>query len=102
MAQHGLKLLRSLPETPERAGRELGLQLRLGYSLMFSKGYTHPESGAAMSRARELCHQLGDSAQLFPAVNGVWAYHLVSAEMLAARDVATELLRMAEKSQDRL
>ncbi|HZF71919.1 MAG TPA: hypothetical protein VEZ51_00705, partial [Gemmatimonadaceae bacterium] len=102
LAQHGLKLLRSLPETPERAGRELGLQLRLGYSLMFSKGYTHPESGAAMTRAREICQQLGDSSQLFPALNGVWAYHLVSAEMRAARDVATELLRMAEKSQDRL
>ncbi len=102
LAQHGLKLLQSLPETLERAGRELGLQLRLGYSLMFSKGYTHPESGAAMTRAREICQQLGDSAQLFPALNGVWAYHLVSAEMRAAREVATELLRMAEKSQDRL
>jgi DNA-binding SARP family transcriptional activator/predicted ATPase len=102
LAERGLKLLRTLPDSPERVGRELGIQLRLGYSLMFSKGYTHPESGTAMTRAREICHQLGDSAQLFPAVNGVWAYHLVSAEMLAARDVATELLRMAEKSQDRL
>src|SRR5213592_149935 len=102
LAQHGLELLWSLPETPERAGRELGLQLRLGYSLMFSKGYTHPESGAAMTRAREICQQLGDAAQLFPALNGVWAYHLVSAEMRAAREVATELLRMAEKSQDGL
>src|SRR3989442_13039855 len=55
-----------------------------------------------MTRAREICQQLGDSAQLFPAVNGVWAYYLVSAEMRAAREVAIELLRMAESSQDRL
>ena len=102
LAQRGLGLLQSLPETPERAGRELGLQLRLGYSLMFSRGYTLPESGAAMTRAREICQLLGDSVQIFAAVFGVWAYYLVSAEMRAAREVAQDLVRMSEGVRDPL
>src|SRR5881396_2623754 len=100
LAQHGLRLLQTLPETGERAGRELGLQLRLGYSLMFTKGYTHPESGAAMTRAREICQAFGETPQLFPAVFGVWAYYIVSAEMRSARETAEQLLRMAESARD--
>ena len=48
----GWKLLRKLPETPERDGRELGLQLTLGFSLQSVLSWAAPEAGAAFTRAR--------------------------------------------------
>jgi len=37
--RHGLTLLATLPDTPRRAGRELGLQILLGNALIAVQGY---------------------------------------------------------------
>ena len=47
-------MLGTLPNTSERAGLELALQLRLGYAVRITKGYADPEPGRCMARAREL------------------------------------------------
>jgi predicted ATPase len=60
----GLELLRTLPETIERARRELALQVALTGPLVASKGYAATEAAAAAIRARELCEQLGDVDRL--------------------------------------
>ena len=39
----GLELLKTLPDTPERAQQELTLQITLGTPLMATKGYAAPE-----------------------------------------------------------
>src|SRR5262249_10885610 len=41
----GLELLKTLPDTPERAQQELMLQLALGNPLMATKGWAAPEAG---------------------------------------------------------
>jgi predicted ATPase len=92
----GLELLRTLPETPERARQELSLQLALGGPLIAARGYAAPETGAAFDRARELCEQLGDTAQQLAALYGLWAYHTVRAEYGTARRLAEQFLRLAE------
>ena len=38
-----LELLKTLPDTPERAQQELTLQITLGAPLMATKGYAAPE-----------------------------------------------------------
>jgi predicted ATPase len=53
-----------------------------------------------MMRARDLCRRLGEPPELFPAKLGVWAYYLVRSEQQAARELAEEMLRMAEEAQD--
>jgi predicted ATPase len=50
----GLELLRRLPDDPERARRELELQLSFADSLRWTKGLGSPESGRALARARGL------------------------------------------------
>src|SRR5436309_1791936 len=100
LAKRGLGLLHSLPDRPQRAGQELGLQLRLGYSLGIAKGYTHPESGSSMARAREICQVLGDTPELFSAIFGLWAYYITSGNTRPAREMAERLLRMAESRTD--
>ena len=68
-----LELLKTLPDTPERASQELTLHLALGPALMATKGFAAPEVEQHYTRARELCEQLGDTPQLFPVLFGLLA-----------------------------
>lgn len=95
----GLELLKTLPDTPERARLELQLQIALGVPLAASKGYAAPELEKAYLRARELCQQLGEAAQLSPALWGLWVFHFVRAELQTARELGAQLLRLAQRSQ---
>ncbi len=97
--RNGLNLLGCLPEA-ERPQRELDLQVALGVALMATQGWAAPEAGRANARARELCEQLGATAQLWPVLYGQWVFHAVRAEHNAAREVADEFLRRAQEHQD--
>jgi len=100
LAQRGLKVLHSLPAAPERDRLELPLQLALGRSLCLTSGYTDQEPVACFARARELAHAIGDQVQFLPVVWGLWMYYVVGAECQKARELAGQLLRMAESSTD--
>lgn len=67
----GLALLGTLPDTRERAERELAMQLALGPALIATEGYGAPSVARAYGRARELAHRIGAAAQLFPALWGL-------------------------------
>src|SRR5205807_2309351 len=60
LARRGLELLGTLPDTPERARKELALQITLGPPLMATKGWPAPEVERTYSRAHELCRQVGE------------------------------------------
>ena len=57
----GLELLKPLAETPGRVQQELTLQLALSNALLPVRGYAAPELEKAVTRARELCQQLGET-----------------------------------------
>jgi predicted ATPase/class 3 adenylate cyclase len=96
----GLELLQSLPDSPERAQRELRLQVLLGGSLMAAKGFASSEMESAYLRAQELCHQQRDSAHLFPVLFGLWVFYLARARLQTAQEFALRLLRTARSTQD--
>ena len=96
----GLSLLYTLPDTPERSQQELTLQLALGPALMATKNIAAPEVVRTYTRAHELCQQLGETPQLFPALWGLWRFHSVRAEHRTARELAEQLLRLAQNVQD--
>ncbi len=95
-----LELLKTLPDTRERAQRELTLQLTLGVPLQATRGVSSPEVQATYTRARELCQQVGETRQLFPVLFGLRTFHLVRGELLAARELGEQLLDLAQKEQD--
>jgi predicted ATPase len=95
-----LEFLRTLPDTPARTQHELGLQIALGTPLMATKGFAAPEVGALYTRARELCQQGGDTAQLFPVLFGLWRFSLLRAELPLARELAEQMMRLAQQAQD--
>ena len=72
----GAGAARALPDTAERARKELTLQLTLGPVLKDTKGWTAPEVESTYTRADELCGQVGETPDLFPALWGLWLFHM--------------------------
>jgi DNA-binding winged helix-turn-helix (wHTH) protein len=68
----GLVLVRTVPDTPERHRRELSLALMLGAALSATRGFGAPEVEHICTQARELAARLGETAQLFIALAGLW------------------------------
>ena len=96
----GLELLQTLPDTPERAQQELTLQIALGTPLMATKGFAAPEVERVYARALELCQQVGDTPQLFPALWGSWVFYNMRGELQTSRELAARLLSLAQSAQD--
>jgi predicted ATPase len=97
LSRRGLELLLKLPDTPERAQQEICLQLTLGVPLISTDGYAAPEVGRVYLRARELCQQLGETPDVSEALWGLWTFYTLRAELGTAREIAEELLRLAER-----
>jgi class 3 adenylate cyclase/predicted ATPase len=96
----GLELLKTLPDTPERTQQELTLQIALGVPLMATAGYAAPGVENAYARARQLCQQLGESPQLFPALRGLWVFYLLRAELQTTYELGEQLLTLAQRVQE--
>jgi TOMM system kinase/cyclase fusion protein len=96
----GLEVLQILPDTPERTQRELTLQTALGVPLLATKGFGAPEVERVYGRARELCRQVGETPQLFPALWGLWWFYEARPQLQTARELAEQLLTLAQRQQD--
>ncbi len=95
-----LDLLKTLPDSLERAQRELDLQTALGPALMAAKGFAAPEVEQTYKRARDLCEQVGDDFRLFRALWGLGKYYQLSVQLEAARELGGQLLVLAERLQE--
>jgi predicted ATPase len=100
LARRGLALLQTLPETAARNEQELALQVVLGNTLMAAKGYSAAETEQTYARARELCHQIGETPHLTPVLWGSYAVYLVRADFRNARALAEEFVSLAERQRD--
>jgi predicted ATPase len=96
----GLALLQTLPETSERAQREVDMHIALGASLIATKGYGAREVGEAYTHARQLCEHLEEPQQLFPVLCGLLHYYNVRTEYQGAHALGEQLLTLAQQAQD--
>ena len=96
----GVELLKSLPDTPERAQQELSLQLALGPVLMATKSIAHVDTESVYTRARELCQQLGETPELFLVMWGLRRFYVLRARFETARELEEQLFRLAQNAQD--
>jgi class 3 adenylate cyclase/predicted ATPase len=96
----GLELLKTLPDSPERAQQELDLQVTIAPVLRAVHGYTAPEVERCLTRAQELCRQVGDTPQLFPVLWGLWVVYFIRGELQAAGELAEQLLSLAQREDD--
>jgi len=96
VVRKALTLVAELPDDAVRWRRELALQSALGVALIAIKGYAATEVGDVYKHARVLCDQLDDVEQLIRVASGQVSFHIVRAEMLAARRIAECFLHGAE------
>jgi class 3 adenylate cyclase/predicted ATPase len=94
-----LELLKALPDTPERARKELALQLILGVPVAATLGHGSPEMETVYTRARELCRQVGETPRLFPVLFGLWRFYLLRAELKPALEIAEQLMSLARHAR---
>ena len=79
--EHALELLATLPDDDDRARVELPLRVLAAVPLTLTRGWTAPAVEAHYHRARELCARVGDTPQLFPTLNGLLTYLIVSGQL---------------------
>jgi len=96
----GLRLLNSLPDSPERQRKELRFQTSLGPALMAARGWASPEVVKAYHRADELSRALGDTSERFTLALGLWLIQIGRGEGSKARALSDELFRLAEQSNN--
>jgi class 3 adenylate cyclase/tetratricopeptide (TPR) repeat protein len=95
-----LELLQALPDTPERAQRELAMRNTLGPAWMAIRGWAAPEVEATYTRAHQLCQQVGDTPQLFVALMGIGTFYMASGRLQVAHELREQLLTLAQRQQD--
>ena len=100
LARRGLDLLATAPDSPERAGTELDLQITYAMAVKTGRGYAVPEVGAAYARARALCRQIQDPARVVPVLMGLSAHHVVAGEISTSRDVGLEMMELFNRLGD--
>jgi predicted ATPase len=93
-------LLTTWPDSPERWQHELSLQLMRGAALMATKGLAAPEVAYAYARAWDLCQQLGEAAQTFAVVTGLFTFHTGRGDVPKGHEFAEQGLRLAEQDHD--
>jgi predicted ATPase len=95
-----LELLETLPDSVERAQRELALQLTLARAIGDTQGLGAPEVGKAFARARALCQQVGEPPQLFPVLGGLGEFYTQQGKYQMAHELAEQLLSLAQRQCD--
>jgi predicted ATPase len=102
-----LALLTALPDSGlkdqrlQHARQELALQLSLGAAWL-ATSTPAPEMEQAYSRACELGQQLGKTSQLRQALGGLAIFWYIRAEHQRARELAEEMLSLAQQTEDPL
>ena len=98
----GLEMLSTLPESPARLQHELDLLTTLGPVFVAARGQAAPEVEHAYARARALCQQVGETAELFPVLFGLVQFYGNRAEYQTAREQAEHLLALSHNAPDPL
>jgi tetratricopeptide (TPR) repeat protein len=95
-----ISLLQSLPESRERAQREVRLELTRARAMAIEYG-SAPELQQVMVRARELCERFGFAQELSSALLGLCGQHGAQGRFQTVYELAEEVQRRAQAAQDR-
>jgi predicted ATPase len=98
----GLKVLKTLPDTTQRAQRELTLLMTLGQPLINMKSTAAPEVEQTFHRAQVLSQQVGTTSDTFRVLNALRSFYLNCGELEAARELNAHMLRIAQDLQEPL
>jgi tetratricopeptide (TPR) repeat protein len=82
--------------------RRAHLQTMLAHAVGWSEGFAAHETEAALTRAADIASEYGSFSDRMVAAQGRWNYAISRGELRAARQLAFEALRQAEKADRRM
>jgi DNA-binding winged helix-turn-helix (wHTH) protein/predicted ATPase len=97
----GIERLATLPATPERHQKELALYLDLTIVLRVVKGFASVDAQGALTQARALCQQVGDTQRLRQVLLGLWNLHVTRGELQTAYELAEQLSALNPRQDSR-
>jgi class 3 adenylate cyclase/tetratricopeptide (TPR) repeat protein len=100
--RHARELVARLPVGDSRDAREIAVLVKLGVPVTATTGYGSAAAGEVYSRARALCDSLGDSAQVYPALYGLFRTVMLRAEYQQAEELAQRLDSLAKQQPQRV
>ena len=98
--KHGIELVETLGDPPQRDRLELALQLALGVPLMARHGFSGEELAQTYGRAWELTRGGEASPERYQTLAGLKAYYDVHGDFMKAKEIGEELLRIAGQLKD--
>lgn len=96
----GLEIIRTMSNMQRRFQPELEMLTALGPAIIYTKGFAVQEVKQIYARARKLCRQAGETAQLIPVLFGAGVFYSARAEYSTARELREQMLRIAEREGD--
>jgi predicted ATPase/DNA-binding winged helix-turn-helix (wHTH) protein len=100
--EQALRALEHLPEGRQRLEQAIAIRIDLGSALIAIGTYLAPEVEENYMRAQKLCERLGETTQLFPVLWTLSRIRHWRGELLAARQLAEQLLSLARREADSL
>jgi predicted ATPase/class 3 adenylate cyclase len=97
----GLKVLDDTHVSTQRARQALRLQLTRAEALQATLGYIAPETMDAYSNALDLARELGDLAEIFPALRGRHIASTQQGDNRSSLQLGDECLQLALSQDDR-
>jgi predicted ATPase len=84
----------------DRRRHELDILMSLAVHLQVTDGFAAPSVREVHDRAYALCRDVPDTRAVFPVLWGIWLYKKVRSDLVEARELAGQLLSMAERTRD--
>src|SRR5690606_6704864 len=94
----GVALLGKLPESPGRDALELKFLNLLSSAYIAGQGYSSPEVGPILRRARELCERMGQPSERLAVLRSAWVWHVVHGNYRQYTQTADEAMDVAQRS----
>jgi class 3 adenylate cyclase/tetratricopeptide (TPR) repeat protein len=101
LLERALGLLETQARSQARLQREIQVHLALGAINAEYRGFSAGDSGAAYSKALELCRELGNPPQIFTALSGLGSFEITRSGFERCRALADECLSRASQQQTR-
>lgn len=94
--RRGLRLVTTLPETPQHLEHQLSFLVTLGTSLQATLGWAAPEVEEAYTAAQGLCEQVGETPQRGWILSGLSQLYMMRGALVTARTVGEQLVDWAQ------
>ncbi len=97
--EHGLALLRTLPESQSRDRQEIQLLTTLGTVLFSTRGHAAEEVEQTFSQARQLCERLGEDLSL-KVLAGIASVYIARSDRETTAALLPRFERLAARTDD--